>query len=233
MIKMKSFIPRILFEDNKILVVQKPSGIPVQSDSSNDLDLLSSLKNYIKQKYNKPGNVYLGLVHRLDRPVGGVMVFAKNSKSASNLSEQIRNHVFKKTYLAVVHGNLKNETAELRNYLSKDSKTNTVKVVSENTAGAKEAILSYKVLEFQNNLSLIEVNLKTGRPHQIRVQLANIGNPLYGDSKYGYNLKLQEDIALWAYKIKFKHPGSKEDIEFSCKIPNQKPWNQFKTLQSL
>lgn len=223
---------KIIFEDNKILVVQKPPGTPVQSDSSKDLDLLSLLKEYIKEKYNKPGNAYLGLVHRLDRPVGGIMIFAKNSKSAKYLSEQIRNHTFKKTYLAIVHGKLKTRQAELRDYLLKDSNTNKVSVVSKDIIDAKEAVLRYKVLEETNNLSLLRIELKTGRPHQIRVQLANFGNPLYGDSKYGNGSSARDGIGLLSYKIKFEHPGTKETLEFKSNIPTQYPWNQFKKLQN-
>lgn len=160
------------------------------------------------------------------------MVFAKNSKSAANLSEQIRNRRFKKTYLAVVHGILKNNSGELRNYLLKDTKTNTVKVVDSKTPGSKEAILKYKVLEFKNNLRLLEIELETGRPHQIRVQLANIASPLYGDSKYGNGVVSKEGIALWSYKIEFTHPGSKELVEFKSNIPKYYPWNQFKIPQN-
>lgn len=201
----------ILYEDNHIIVVVKPFNIPVQEDSSKDLDMLTIIKNYIKEKYNKPGNVYLGLVHRLDRPASGVMVFAKTSKAASRLSDQIRKNEVKKTYLAVVHGNIKEEDT-LINYISKDNKTNSSYIDNKN---GKESILSYNKLKYdkENDLSLVKVNLKTGRHHQIRLQMSNINHPLYGDQRYGKEDKKQ--LALFAYKLEFIHPVSKETLTFS------------------
>ena len=157
----------IIYEDNHLLVVEKPVNIPVQSDDSKDDDLLTILKAYIKEKYNKPNNVYLGLVHRLDRPVGGIMVFAKTSKAAARLSKQIQQHEFKKTYLAICCSNKLKKQDTLTNYLLKDHKTNMVK---EDKKG-KIAILDYELLAVKNDLSLVKINLKTGRSHQIRVQL--------------------------------------------------------------
>ncbi len=201
----------ILYEDNHIIVVVKPFNIPVQEDSSKDLDMLTIIKNYIKEKYNKPGNVYLGLVHRLDRPASGVMVFAKTSKAASRLSDQIRKNEVKKTYLAFVHGNIKEEDT-LINYISKDNKTNSSYIDNKN---GKESILSYNKLKYdkENDLSLVKVNLKTGRHHQIRLQMSNINHPLYGDQRYGKEDKKQ--LALFAYKLEFIHPVSKETLTFS------------------
>ncbi len=201
----------ILYEDNHIIVVVKQFNIPVQEDSSKDLDMLTIIKNYIKEKYNKPGNVYLGLVHRLDRPASGVMVFAKTSKAASRLSDQIRKNEVKKTYLAVVHGNIKEEDT-LINYISKDNKTNSSYIDNKN---GKESILSYNRLKYdkENDLSLVKVNLKTGRHHQIRLQMSNINHPLYGDQRYGKEDKKQ--LALFAYKLEFIHPVSKETLTFS------------------
>ncbi len=201
----------ILYEDNHIIVVVKPFNIPVQEDSSKDLDMLTIIKNYIKEKYNKPGNVYLGLVHRLDRPASGVMVFAKTSKAASRLSDQIRKNEVKKTYLAVVHGNIKEEDT-LINYISKDNRTNSSYIDNKN---GKESILSYNRLKYdkENDLSLVKVNLKTGRHHQIRLQMSNINHPLYGDQRYGKEDKKQ--LALFAYKLEFIHPVSKETLTFS------------------
>ena len=169
----------ILYEDNHLLVVEKPINIPVQADSSKDEDLLNILKQYIKEKYNKPKEVYLGIVHRLDRPVGGIMVFARTSKSASRLSEQVRTNQFNKIYNAVCLNKI-NESGRLEDYLLKDTKTNIVKV----DKNGKKAILNYKRLDYKNNMSLVEIKLETGRSHQFRVQLSHNGNPLYVDQKY-------------------------------------------------
>lgn len=213
---------KIIFEDNHLLVVEKPVNIPVQSDSSHDESLLDILKNYIKEKYQKPGNVYLGLVHRLDRPVGGVMVFAKTSKAASRLSEQIRNHTFKKEYCAVVMGNI-DVKGNFIDKLLKNSYTNKVSVNSN----GKESKLTFKKLSFEDNMSLVKVNLETGRSHQIRVQFSHHGYPLYGDQKYNPNSKAGEQIALWASKLTFIHPITKEEVSFESTFPKRFPWNIF------
>lgn len=212
----------ILYEDNHLLVVEKPINVPVQADSSNDIDLLTILKGYIKEKYNKPGNVYLGLVHRLDRPVGGVMVFAKTSKAASRLSEQVRNKSFVKVYYAVLEGKASLKST-LVDKLLKDSKNNIVKV---NEKG-KEAILDYELLEYKEPYSLVKINLKTGRSHQIRVQFSSRNLPLYGDQRYNKNAKVGEQIALIAKEIKFLHPVTKEKLTFKIDLPNRKPWIYF------
>lgn len=205
----------IIYEDNHILVVEKPINIPVQADSSGDLDLLNILKKYLKNKYQKPGNVYLGLVHRLDRPVGGVMVFAKTSKAAARLSEQVRTHQLGKKYLALVHGIPEPREGTLTDWLLKDRNSNLVSVVKSNTPEAKEAILDYKVISERNGLSLVEVNLHTGRSHQIRVQLAHFGHPLYGDQKYGRDFKETGiQLALWSYELTLEHPTTKERLTF-------------------
>lgn len=213
----------ILYEDNHLLVVEKPINIPSQEDNTKDKDMLSILKDYIKEKYNKPGNVYLGLVHRLDRPVGGVMVFARTSKCASRLSEQIRNKKFNKIYNIVCMNKI-NEQGRLEDYLLKDEKNNIVKVDNK----GKLAILNYKRLAYKNDLSLVEVKLETGRSHQIRVQLSNNGNPLFGDQKYNKNSKVGQQIALFAKKIEFYHPVSNELMTFELDLPNRYPFNLFK-----
>lgn len=213
---------KILYEDNHLLVVVKPVNIPVQSDISGDDNLLDMLKQYIKEKYQKNGNVYLGLVHRLDRPVGGVMVFAKTSKAASRLSNQVRNHDLKKEYHAVIVGNI-NSKGNFIDRLLKDDKNNKVSVNQE----GKEARLSYKKISFKDNLSLVKINLETGRSHQIRVQFSHHGYPLYGDQKYNMMAKTGEQIALWATKLTFNHPVTKEEISFTCDYPNKYPWNIF------
>ena len=200
----------ILYEDNHIIVVEKPYNVPTQEDSSKDLDMINIIKNYLKEKYEKPGNVYLGLVHRLDRPVGGLMVFAKTSKAASRLSKQVKDNTFHKTYLAVVHGKTKNKE-KLVDYISKDSKTFSSFIDKEN---GKESILEYENLYYDNkeDISLIKVNLITGRHHQIRLQMSNINHPLVGDQRYGIQDKKQ--IMLYAYKIEFIHPIKKEVMKF-------------------
>ena len=214
---------KIIYEDNHLLLVLKPINIPVQEDDSKDLDMLTYLKKYLKEKYNKPGNVYLGLVHRLDRPVSGIMVFAKTSKAASRLSEQIRNHTFKKEYMAVLCGKTPKKDI-LVDKLLKNPKTNTT-VVSEK---GKEAILSYELIKYKNNYSLVKINLETGRSHQIRVQFSSRGYPLYGDQRYNKKALPKQQIALFANRLEFIHPVTKEKLFFEEELPNFEPWNIFK-----
>lgn len=213
----------ILYEDNHLLVVEKPINVPTQEDNSKDEDLLNILKKYIKEKYQKPGNVYLGLVHRLDRPVGGVMVFAKTSKSASRLSDQIRLNKFNKVYNAVVEGKVKDEE-RLEDKLLKDTKRNIVKV----DPNGKQSILNYKKIKQINNLTLVEIKLETGRPHQIRVQMSHNNNPLFGDQKYNKNSKVGEQLALFAKKLEFYHPTTNELMSFELELPNREPFVKFK-----
>ena len=188
----------VLYEDNHIIVVVKPYNILSQSDNTKDLDMVNIIKSYLKEKYKKTGNVYLGLVHRLDRPVSGVMVFAKTSKAAARLSESIKNHEFKKTYLAVIHGTDLQDTDEFTDFIVKKSDNSSYITDEEH---GKMCQLSYKVLQkdLENNLSLVKINLKTGRHHQIRVQFASRGYPLYGDQRYG--IKNNKQIALFSYKL--------------------------------
>lgn len=219
----------ILFEDNHLLFVVKPVNVPVQGDKSNDKDLLNFLKEDIKIRYNKPGNVYLGLVHRLDRPVGGVMVFAKTSKAASRLSDIIRRNTMEKRYLAVVRGKPNKDKDMLEDYLVKDRKQNIVHVAKPNMKDAKKATLDYEVIGTKQGLSLLSINLHTGRPHQIRVQLSSRGWPLYGDQKYGKDVnKAGQQIALWSESLAFDHPTKKEEISIQSKPPNEFPWNLWK-----
>ena len=212
----------IIYEDNHLLVVDKPINIPMQLDSSNDIDLLSLCKKYLKEKYNKPGNVYLGLVHRLDRPVSGVCVFAKTSKAAARLSKQISDHTFKKEYLAVVEDNNLKQCGHFEDYLLKDSKTNTVKIDKK----GKLAILDYELIKRKNNLALVQIQLQTGRSHQIRVQFSSRNHSLYGDQRYNKNAKVGQQIALHAYKITFKHPITNEVVEFTSSV-NRVPFSYF------
>ena len=186
---------------------------------------MTILKQDIKIRYNKPGNVYLGLVHRLDRPVGGAMVFAKTSKAASRLSDVIRRQALGRKYLAVVRGKPKKNEATLDHHLWKDNRKNMVYAVSAQHKGGKKARLEYKVLKQEKDLSLLEVKLHTGRPHQIRVQLSEEGTPIYGDQKYGRHVNEPgQQIALWANMLSFKHPTKDEIIEITCSPPKAFPW---------
>ena len=205
----------VLYEDNHVIVVEKPVNIPSQGDKTGDVDMLSIVKHYLKEKYQKPGEVYLGLIHRLDRPVGGVMVFAKTSKAAARLSEQVRTKQFEKQYLVVVDGKMQQEKGILEDYLLKNERNNISKVVKEGTKNAKLASLDYEVLKYAEDiqLSVVKVNLHTGRHHQIRVQFASRGHSLYADQKYGTRGRGKQ-IALWAYKLSFYHPISKQKLTF-------------------
>ncbi|MCR1850764.1 RluA family pseudouridine synthase [Paeniclostridium sordellii] len=218
----------VIYEDNHLLVVEKPVNVLSQGDDTNDKDMVNLLKNYLKVKYSKPGNVFVGLVHRLDRPVGGIMVFAKTSKAASRLSEQVRNKSFKKTYRAVLNGNMKKDKDTLKDYLYKNKKTNMVSVVNKNHKDAKDAELSYETISKNEKFSMVQVDLKTGRPHQIRVQFSSRNHSLFGDQRYGQHINKKGDqIALWSYKIEITHPTTKEKMEFICNPPNNYPWNLF------
>ena len=213
---------RVIYEDNHILVVEKPINMLVQADNTNDSDLLSELKRYLKEKYNKPGNVYLGLLHRLDRPVGGIMVFAKTSKAASRLSEEIRNNRFHKVYYAIVEGDLEKQGV-FEDRLLKDNKTNMV-VVSDL---GKESKLEYEVIGKKDNKSLVRINLLTGRSHQIRVQFSSRNHPLVGDQRYNKNAKDREQICLFAKELSFIHPITKKVVNFSLELPKNYPWSLF------
>ncbi|UJL46742.1 RNA pseudouridine synthase [Virgibacillus sp. NKC19-16] len=218
----------ILYEDNHLLIVEKPINIPVQADNTGDKDLLTYLKQDIKVRYRKPGNVFLGLVHRLDRPVGGVIVFAKTSKAASRMSDVIRRQAMERSYLAVVRGVPDKRQGKLEHYLSKIHQENKVYAVPDHHKKAKKALLEYKTIAQTQALSLLSVQLQTGRPHQIRVQLAEIGIPIYGDQKYGSHVnKPGQQIALWAHSLSFEHPTKKEIITVDSHPPREHPWNLF------
>ena len=208
----------ILYEDNHLLVVEKPPFVLSQSDGSKTLDMLTLLKEYVKEKYQKKGNVYLGLVHRLDKEVGGIMVFARTSKAARRLSEQIRSHSFEKWYLAIVTGHLTDGVFE--DYLVRDEYRSLV----SNTKEGKLARLTYQVLGTVKNCSLVRIFLETGRHHQIRVQFASHGHPLLGDKKYG--LKGDGFLALYAYHLSFFHPVTKEKMTFE-QIPTNLAFQPF------
>lgn len=227
---------KVIYEDNHLLVVEKPVNLLTQADITGDADLLSLLKADLKKRNNKPGNAFLGLVHRLDRPVGGVMVFAKTSKAASRLSDQIRKRELEKSYLAVIHGKLDKQEDKLEHYLSKDPNTNTVYNVLESVPGAKKAELYYKLLDYRKGLCLVKIVLITGRSHQIRVQFASEGNHVFGDRKYGDTSKMltnEKNLALWSEKISFKHPVRDKKMTFHCKPPDNQPWDMFSAAENI
>lgn len=212
----------ILYEDNHIIVVEKPINVLSQADNTGDVDLLSMVKSYIKDKYNKPGNVYLGLVHRLDRPVGGIMVFARTSKAASRLAKQIQEHSIEKKYYAIVHGKMEQESGTFVDCLEKLDNGNTI--VSKK---GKRSELYYEVVMYlaTDDISLVNIELKTGRHHQIRVQFSSRGHALCGDQRYG--VLDNKQIALYAYSLSFYHPTTKEKLSFSLKPPKIDYWTKF------
>ena len=216
---------KVLYEDNHLLCVEKPVNVPVQADESKDPDLLTMGKEYLKEKYHKPGNVYLGLVHRLDRPVGGVMVFARTSKAASRLSEAIRTGQMHKSYYAVLDGIPEKKQDELVDWLEKDHRTNMVHVCKEGQG--KKCILDYETVAVRNGKTLVRIQLKTGRAHQIRVQFASRNTPLVHDQRYNLHAG-NGQIALWAYQLEFPHPVTKQMILAASLPPSEKdPWNLF------
>ena len=224
----ENYQPTILFEDNHILVVLKEQNLASCPDESKDENLLDLLKDYIKRTYDKPGNVYLGLVHRLDRPTGGVMVFAKTSKAASRLAAQMRGGDFEKKYFAVLVGTPREPKATLVNYLKKNPINNMVYLCPQTTDGAKMASLEYEVLEEKGGCSLARIRLHTGRTHQIRVQMAGIGCPVYGDMRYGGENAKKGGLALWAYSLAFTHPVTHERLRFLLEPPaDTSPWKHF------
>ena len=226
--------PLIIYEDNHVIVVVKEQNMPSCADESKDIDMLTRIKEYIKVRDNKPGNVYIGLVHRLDRPTGGVMVFAKSSKAASRLSEQMKNGDFEKRYYSVNVGVPKEEKGVLRNYLKKNSVNNMVYACTPTEQGAKYAELDYKTLQTVGELSLNDVRLHTGRSHQIRVQMSNINCPVYGDMRYGGEKAKKGYLALWAYYLAFSHPVSKERLVFRVQPPKDiVPWTVFDTEKAV
>ncbi len=222
----------IVYEDNHILVVVKPQNIPVCGDSSGDQNLLDLLKQYIVEKYNKPGEAYLGLVHRLDRPTGGVMVFAKTSKAAARLAENIKKGELEKKYFAVTVGTMRDRRGVLENMLLKNPEKNMVYAVPYTTVGAKKAVLQYETVSEVEGLGLIDIKLITGRSHQARVQLATQNTPIYGDQKYGMGKSpVNTRLSLWAVQLRFPHPTTKEMMVFKVLPPvDIAPWNKFTIL---
>ena len=222
---------KILYEDNHVLAAVKPPNLPSQADLSGDEDMLSLLKDYIARKYQKPGEAYLGLVHRLDRPVGGVMVFARTSKAAARLSAQFSGHMTGKTNLAVLEKEISG-TLRLQNYLLQ-RQGESVRVAKDASGGAKFASLISEPIAAREGLTLTKVTLETGRKHQIRVQHANAGCPIWGDNRYGHGRKGMQ-IALWATSLTIEHPTTHKTIRLFCPPPLTRPWDSFKTeIQTL
>ena len=217
---------QVLFEDNHIIIVNKRAGDITQGDKTGDKPLSEVVKEYVKVKYNKPGNVYLGVVHRLDRPTSGIIVFARTSKALERLNKMLRDKTINKTYWAVVKNIPNKKEDTLINYLKKNPKNNKSSVFHKEISGSKKAILHYKVIKKLDNYSLLEVDLETGRHHQIRAQLSSIGCSIKGDLKYGFNRSNKDgSIHLHAKKIEFTHPVTKEKIMISAPTPNEVIWN--------
>jgi 23S rRNA pseudouridine1911/1915/1917 synthase len=218
----------ILHEDNHIIVVLKPQNVACCPDESGDDNLFDCVKRYIKEKYQKQGNVFLGLVHRLDRPTGGVMVFAKTSKAAARLSEQMKTGGFEKKYFAVLTSVPDKKQATLENYLRKNTLNNMVYVCTRTEEGAKFASLAYQIIEEKAGFCLADITLHTGRTHQIRVQMASINCPVYGDMRYGGENAVKGKLALWAYSLTFAHPTTGEKLRFEAEPPlAENPWKAF------
>lgn len=227
--KMKAL--EVIYEDNHLLVVNKPAGMLVQGDKTGDMPLVEHGKAYIKEKYQKPGDVFLGVVHRLDRPVSGVVAFARTSKALSRMNELFRQNEVKKTYWAIVRQRPFDPEGSLTHWLVKDTTKNITKAYKKPSKGGKEATLSYKLLAESHGLYLLEVYPHSGRPHQIRVQLASMGCPIRGDVKYGYD-KPNEDgnINLHARRLEFIHPVKKEPLTLFAKLPADSFWKLFRSF---
>ena len=222
---------KVIYEDNHIIIVNKTSSEIVQGDKTGDTPLSEIVKQYIKEKYDKPGNVFLGVTHRLDRPVSGIVVFAKTSKALSRLNEMFRNNEVKKTYWAVVKNQPPQLEGELVHFMVKNEKQNKSYAYAKEVPNSKKAILNYKVIGHSANYFLLEVDLKTGRHHQIRCQLAKMGCAIKGDLKYGSPRSNPDgSICLHARSISFIHPVSKELIDVKAPLPSGGVWEAFKDI---
>ena len=217
---------QIVFEDNHLLIINKKAGQLVQGDKTGDLSLLDLIKNFIKKRDQKPGNVFLGLVHRIDRPTSGLVIYAKTSKALSRLTQMVKNREIKKTYWAIVPKVEIPQNQRLVHYLQKNEKNNKSTVFPKATEGAKEAVLNYQIIKALDNFQLLEVDLETGRHHQIRAQLAKIGAPIKGDLKYGASRSNPDGgIHLHARRLEFIHPVTKENIKITAPVPqNDAVW---------
>ena len=218
--------PTILFEDNHLIVAVKPQNLLTQGDDTGDENLLDQIKEYVKETYSKPGEAYIGLVHRMARPVGGLLVFARTSKAAARLSEQVRVHELNRQYVAIVEGDAPDQFTYV-DYLTKDIERNMVTVLpSYLKLQGKEAILHGRTIARRDGLSLVAIQLETGRAHQIRVQMQHAGYPLWGDNRYGRGKRGQQ-IALWGMRLSFAHPITREQMLFIAPTPEEKPWLWF------
>ena len=222
----------VVYEDNHLIIVNKTASEIVQGDKTGDTPLSETVKQYIKEKYAKPGNVFLGVVHRLDRPVSGVVVFAKTSKALARLNEMFRNSEVKKTYWAIVKQRPPQDEGELVNYLVRNEKQNKSYAYDKEVKNSKKAVLHYRLIGHSQNYFLLEVDLKTGRHHQIRCQLAKMGCPIKGDLKYGFARSNPDgSICLHAHRVKFVHPVSKELIDVTAPLPPGNLWNGFEMIE--
>lgn len=220
------FIPEwpILYMDNHLLALYKPAGLPVQGDESGDISLLDIGKLWLKEKFDKPGNVFLGLVHRLDRPVAGVMLFCRTSKAAGRISEQIRSREIKKTYVAVIEGDMGTDSGRLFNHLERIPGKSS-KIVKAKTINSSEASLNFRIIESSNEGSFVEIDLETGRHHQIRAQFGHIGHPVKGDLRYGAPKPLaRKQIALFAKSLEITHPITGKSLLIEASLPQDWPW---------
>lgn len=222
----------VVYEDNHLIIVNKTASEIVQGDKTGDTPLSETVKQYIKEKYAKPGNVFLGVVHRLDRPVSGLVVFAKTSKALARLNEMFRNSEVKKTYWAIVKQRPPQDEGELVNYLVRNEKQNKSYAYDKEVKNSKKAVLHYRLIGHSQNYFLLEVDLKTGRHHQIRCQLAKMGRPIKGDLKYGFARSNPDgSICLHAHRVKFVHPVSKELIDVTAPLPPGNLWNGFEMIE--
>lgn len=219
----------VLFEDNHIIIVNKKAGDITQGDKTGDKPLSDVVKEYVKEKYNKPGNVFIGTVHRLDRPTSGIVIFARTSKALERLNKMLRDKTIHKTYWTLVKKAPKKSSDTLINFLKKDTKKNKSFVFKKEITGSKKGVLHYKIKQQLDNYTLLEIDLETGRHHQIRTQLAHIGCTIKGDLKYGADRSNKDgSISLHARKINFIHPVSKEVIKITAPTPNDSIWNACK-----
>lgn len=218
----------VIYEDNHLLIVSKRPGEIVQGDKTGDIPMVESLKLYLKEKYNKPGNVFLGLVHRLDRPVGGLVIFAKTSKALSRMTQMFAKGEVQKSYLAIVTDKPQDAQARLTHYLVRNEKQNKSYAYHQERANSKRAVLSYRLISSGEHYHLVEVDLHTGRHHQIRCQLSAIGCPIKGDLKYGAKRSNPDgSISLLSYRLRFRHPVSGVDLDIKAPLPNERIWREL------